>query len=278
VQGAAALITLGLFKKVVIADTLAPRVNTIFDSPQSYDGITLLLGVYAFALQIYGDFSGYSDIARGSARLLGFDLPLNFREPYLSPSITQFWRDWHISLSSWLRDYLYVPLGGNRRGPRRTMINLFLVMLLGGLWHGAAWTFVVWGALHGLYLAFERVTKQDVLHEGVPRWRDAARIIGTFHLACFAWIFFRAASFDAAWRYIAGLARPFEGQRFWVELVHVPLFMFVIFCLDVGLRAQSQRFWRTSPAFVRGAVLGSFWMALFVFSGSAPVPFIYFQF
>lgn len=150
------LILLGLFKKVAIADALAPSVESVFSDAGTDSGLTLLVGVYAFAIQIYADFSGYTDIARGVARLLGFDLMQNFRQPYLSTSVTEFWHRWHISLSTWLRDYLYIPLGGNRSGPRRTTVNLMATMLLGGLWHGASWRFMVWGGLHGTYLAAER--------------------------------------------------------------------------------------------------------------------------
>ncbi|MDH4363956.1 MAG: MBOAT family protein, partial [Acidimicrobiia bacterium] len=142
------LLLWGLVKKVVIADTLAQLTNEIYARPELQSGLGLALGTVCFAGQIYGDFSGYTDMARGAARLLGFELPLNFRQPYLSSSLTAFWRTWHISLSSWLRDYLYIPLGGNRRGMSRTMVNLLTVMVLGGLWHGAGWTFLIWGAIH----------------------------------------------------------------------------------------------------------------------------------
>lgn len=150
------LILLGLVRKVVIADSLAPIVNEAFRTADSAGAVTLMVGIVAFALQIYGDFAGYSDIARGSSRLLGIELMENFNQPYLSRNITHFWRTWHISLSTWLRDYLYIPLGGNRKGVSKTYRNLMLTMLLGGLWHGAAWTFVVWGGLHGLYLVVHR--------------------------------------------------------------------------------------------------------------------------
>jgi alginate O-acetyltransferase complex protein AlgI len=151
------LMMLGFTKKVLIADLLAPEVDRIFSNPAQMSSGLLLKGAYCFALQIYGDFSGYSDIARGVAELLGVRLMKNFEQPYLSQSITEFWRRWHISLSSWLRDYLYISLGGNRRGARITYRNLMLTMLIGGLWHGANWTFVVWGGLHGTYLALERM-------------------------------------------------------------------------------------------------------------------------
>ena len=195
---AVVLIAGGLFKKAVISDYISTNfVDRIFDNPTLYSGVENLLGVYGYALQIYCDFSGYSDIAIGIALLLGFTLPPNFRSPYQSTSITEFWRRWHISLSSWLRDYLYIPLGGNRHGVVRQYVNLFLTMLLGGLWHGASWQFVVWGALHGAALA------ADKLFHSVFKFRSNAltKLLGwviTFHFVCFCWIFFRADSFSSA--------------------------------------------------------------------------------
>ncbi|MBO7681075.1 MAG: MBOAT family protein, partial [Thermoguttaceae bacterium] len=152
IASASQLILVGYFKKIFLADGVAPVVNSIFEKPDGLCGLALLMGAYLLALQIYGDFSGYTDIARGVARLFGIELCLNFRQPYFASNITDFWRRWHISLSTWLRDYLYIPLGGNRKGKGRTYRNLMLTMLLGGLWHGANWTFVAWGGLHGLFL------------------------------------------------------------------------------------------------------------------------------
>ncbi|MBF9222034.1 MBOAT family O-acyltransferase [Hymenobacter ruricola] len=195
---AVVLIAAGLFKKAVISDYISLNyVERIFDNPTLYSGIENLLGVYGYALQIYCDFSGYSDIAIGIALLLGYRLPINFLSPYQSTSITEFWRRWHISLSSWLRDYLYIPLGGNRKGAVRQYINLFLTMLLGGLWHGAALTFVAWGALHGLGLAVDKLFQQVVK----PRATGLNKLLGwliTFHFVCFGWVFFRAGSFEVA--------------------------------------------------------------------------------
>ncbi len=151
------MILIGLFKKVAVADVLAPLVDRVFVAPERCSGGVLLLGLCFFAVQIYADFSGYTDIARGIARLMGFELALNFNQPYLASSITEFWRRWHISLSTWLRDYLYIPLGGNRSGNVKTYRNLMLTMTLGGLWHGASWNFVIWGALHGLYLSIHKL-------------------------------------------------------------------------------------------------------------------------
>lgn len=155
------LMALGFFKKMFFADNIAPMVNDIFSNPVGLDSFTIILGTIGFGIQIYCDFSGYTDIAIGAAIILGFKIPLNFNKPYFATSPADFWRRWHISLSSWLRDYLYVPLGGNRKGVNRTYLNLFLVMFLGGLWHGASWNFVVWGMLHGLYLVIHKM----ILHK-----------------------------------------------------------------------------------------------------------------
>ena len=211
------LIGLGLFKKVVIADAVAPHVNRAFAAADTAGWITLVVGIVGFSLQIYGDFSGYSHIARGSARLLGVDLMVNFNQPYLSRNITQFWRTWHISLSTWLRDYLYIPLGGSRGSDRRTYRNLMLTMLLGGLWHGAAWTFIVWGGLHGTYLAFHRRfrNRSARTETDMPRLKDLPMVLFTFTGVSLTWIFFRAATFTDAWAYLTGIVtfRPGEVAR-----------------------------------------------------------------
>ena len=189
----------GLFKKVVIADRLSIYVDAVYGNVEHHNGATFLLATWAFAFQIYCDFSGYSDIAIGTARVLGFDLMKNFERPYFSRSITEFWRRWHISLSSWLRDYLYISLGGNRAGTILTYRNLLITMLLGGVWHGASWNFVIWGAFHGVLLAASRATMpwRDQVWErtGAPGWlRDGWRMLVTFQLVCLGWIFFRAAT------------------------------------------------------------------------------------
>lgn len=187
----------GMFKKVVIADRLSPYVDDVFSDPQAATGWESLLGVYFFTIQIYCDFSGYSDIAIGAARTMGFKLQKNFEVPYISLSITEFWRRWHISLSSWFRDYVYIPFGGNKRGLSRQVLGLLLTFSVSGLWHGANWTFVAWGSLHAVYVIAELFLKKaGFLKEnptGINRW---VRWFVTFHLAAFAWIFFRAASFS----------------------------------------------------------------------------------
>ena len=214
---AGALFTLGLFKKVFLADgILAGLVQRGFESGGPVSGAQAWTSSYAFAGQIYCDFSGYSDMAIALALALGFALPDNFRAPYGALGFSDFWRRWHISLSSWLRDYLYVPLGGNRKGPVRTAINLALTMLLGGLWHGAAWTFVAWGALHGLYLAGERALRTRPLWTRIQESLVGRLALGllTFHGVCLAWVLFRAESFPRAlefFRAMVGGAPP-EGE------------------------------------------------------------------
>jgi alginate O-acetyltransferase complex protein AlgI len=200
------LMAWGLFKKVVVADRLALLVNPVFNNPRQHpEGPLLLLATLAFTFQIYGDFSGYTDMARGAARVLGFDFNLNFRQPYLSASVPEFWRRWHISLSSWFRDYVYIPLGGSRVAPARAYANLLAVFLISGLWHGANWTFLVWGGLHGLYLVastWARPLKEKLAQlSGLaahPRLRRAWGVLVTFGLVAYAWIFFRANTFGDA--------------------------------------------------------------------------------
>jgi alginate O-acetyltransferase complex protein AlgI len=188
---------LGLFKTLVIADRLALMVNTVYGNPTQYTGLPLVIATYAFAFQIYCDFSGYSDIAVGAARVMGFDLMENFRQPYYAQSIPEFWRRWHISLSTWFRDYVYVPLGGSRVEVPRWCLNLLIVFIASGLWHGAKWTFIIWGTLHGLFMvitvlwnrATERVQWPLRLPKGIT---DVSKIFVTFNLVAFPWIFFRA--------------------------------------------------------------------------------------
>jgi D-alanyl-lipoteichoic acid acyltransferase DltB (MBOAT superfamily) len=216
------LVVWGMFKKVVIADRLAIYVNGVFRNPADYNAVSLALAVFFFTFQIYCDFSGYSDIAIGCARVLGFNLMNNFRQPYFSRSITEFWRRWHISLSTWLKDYLYIPLGGNRKGKVRQKINLLITFLISGLWHGAAWHFVVWGALHGVYQIIGRSTapfrNAAGRKVGLPeesRLRKVIQVCITFTLVCFAWIFFRANTIADAFLIIAKLATlPAELARY----------------------------------------------------------------
>ena len=192
------LLVWGMFKKVVIADSLGPMVDAIFAAPE-LSGPAVALGVVAFGIQIYCDFSGYSDIARGVARFFGFDLMVNFNLPYLARSVRDFWHRWHISLSTWLRDYLYIPLGGNRKGPGRTMVNIMITMLLGGLWHGAAWHYVLWGAWHGWGLCLERLLRPK--RKAPPRGAGAAVSWAlTMLFVFYGWLLFRAPNLEHAAR------------------------------------------------------------------------------
>jgi alginate O-acetyltransferase complex protein AlgI len=203
------LIAAGLFKKVVISSYLASNiVDEVFADPSQHSSLEILIAVYAYAVQIYADFSGYTDIAIGVALLLGFKFPQNFDSPYAATSLQDFWRRWHMTLSRWLRDYVYIPLGGSRGSELDTYRNLLLTMLLGGLWHGAGWTFVAWGAIHGVGLCVERFRRE---HGGGKRFEEQTpldrywRRLLTFHVVCFAWIFFRAETFGVAWDMITGL-------------------------------------------------------------------------
>ena len=280
------LILFGYFKKVVIADSMAPIVESCFHNPVSVSGLDLLFGVYAFAIQIYCDFSGYTDIARGVARFLGINLINNFSAPYFSRSITEFWKRWHMSLSSWLRDYLYISLGGNRKGKIRTYINLMITMLLGGLWHGAAWTFVIWGVLHGMYLAVHKVIlkgrKPDIAGWGdnpLGYIGDLLKIMVTFHLVCVTWIFFRAPTLDIAGKYIIGIYLN-TGSLSLFKPVFLGVLILVL--IDIGQRYSENYSWlNRMPIYLRYAVAGSLFLAsalVFGWHYSTSTPFIYFQF
>jgi alginate O-acetyltransferase complex protein AlgI len=202
------LIATGLFKKVVIANFLASNiVDQVFGAPGQHSSLEILIAIYAYAVQIYADFSGYTDIAIGIALLLGFSFPQNFDSPYTARSLQDFWRRWHMTLSRWLRDYVYIPLGGNRKGKLVTYRNILLTMLLGGLWHGAGWTFVAWGGIHGIGLATERWWKDRprfAARADTRQRRIVARLV-TFHVVCLAWVFFRASTFRSAWDMLTGL-------------------------------------------------------------------------
>jgi len=277
------LIASGLAKKVLLADLLlAPFVNVVFGTPGFASAPEHLVAVYSFAFQIYFDFSGYTDIGRGSALLLGFELPMNFQEPYLSRDPAEFWRRWHMTLSRWLRDYLYVPLGGNRGGRTRTLLNLLLTMLLGGLWHGAAWNFVIWGGLHGLLLVVHRLATRGRRRAERPlRWSDVPRILLAFNAVCLLWIFFRAHTFaDAS----AVLHRLFTGT--YTETWPVLQIGIVALCVAlhlleraarVHLPAVRERLSGPWGALIEGAALGAV-AGLVVLFGGVGGEFIYFQF
>ena len=280
------LILVGYFKKVFIADGVAPIVDSCFDSPSNYGGISLVFGVYLFALQIYGDFSGYTDIARGVSRLLGIELCLNFKQPYLSANITEFWRRWHMSLSSWLRDYLYFPLGGNRKGVYRTYVNLMLTMLIGGLWHGAGWTFIIWGGLHGLYLSVHKyilkgqrvglVTMKEIKKSSLKYFIN---VFITFNLVCFAWVFFRASSMNSAISYIKHIFKnSFDfSLTVFAYFLFYGFFMIAIDFLSFNKDAETP-FEYKLPEPIIGIAYGLMILLLFTIGNQDAKPFIYFQF
>lgn len=210
------LIFWGLFQKIFIADNLAKIVNCYFVPASYYNGVSVLLSLYAFAFQIYCDFSGYSNIARGLGKLMGFELMINFNLPYFSTNPSEFWKRWHISLSTWLKDYLYIPLGGNRKGGFLTYCNLFITMFLGGLWHGAAWTFVLWGAYHGVLLILHKLFEPYIKKRLVSRnyylgkTLFILKVIFFFHLVCLGWLFFRAQSLTQVYAMLHGLILNFK--------------------------------------------------------------------
>lgn len=277
------LITAGLFKKVVVSNLLATRlVEQVFSAPEAFHRGDVLLAIYGYAAQIYCDFSGYTDIAIGCAMLLGYHFPRNFNGPYTATDPQDFWRRWHISLSSWLRDYLYIPLGGSRCSTPRIYVNLMITMLLGGLWHGAAWTFVVWGALHGLYLVVHRewsslAWSPVVRLRATKAWTWIARIL-LFHAVCLGWVFFRAPSFEVAFTVLRRLALPGAAT-----LATVP----VLLALVAGIAGQFQPLrWRRAaeyemsrwPAFAAGAAFAVAICAIEMLGPSGVAPFIYFRF
>ena len=295
------LMAWGLFKKVVVADRLALLVNPVFNNPRQHpEGPLLLLATLAFTFQIYGDFSGYTDMARGAARVLGFEFNLNFLQPYLSASVPEFWRRWHISLSSWFRDYVYIPLGGSRVAPARAYLNLLAVFLISGLWHGANWTFLAWGGLHGLYLVLstwarpvrERLARLTGL-AAHPRLRRAGGVLVTFGLVAYAWIFFRANSFGDAvfisqhllsgWNKLGGrgtatLLLEFS-QHYRPELAVAAFSVGVILGLEYFGRARSLQAWVTAQtAAVRWAGYAGLALLILYLGVFNSTSFIYFQF
>lgn len=278
----------GLFKKVVIADNCAEQVDRIFGSYDTQDGSTLLLGAVLFAFQIYGDFSGYSDIAIGTARLFGFSLMRNFAFPYFSRDIAEFWRRWHISLSTWFRDYLYVPLGGSRGGTAMKVRNTFIIFLVSGFWHGANWTFVVWGALNAIYflpllLASRNRQNLGIVAEGrlLPTLPDLARIAGTFALTCVAWVFFRAPDVGSALAYLGGMA---DASLFTVpaigQLALVPLIILFIAVEWSGREGEYalEELWLRWPRLLRWSAYSTLIFLMGMFMRTEETPFIYFQF
>jgi D-alanyl-lipoteichoic acid acyltransferase DltB (MBOAT superfamily) len=278
------LIASGLLKKAILGDyLLAPFVNEVYGNPGVASAPVQLVATYGFAFQIYFDFSGYTDMARGMACLLGFELPFNFREPYLSRNPAEFWRRWHTTLSRWLRDYLYIPLGGNRRGPARIYANLLLTMLLGGLWHGAGWNFVIWGGLHGLLLSVHRRLRRhptDAERSFTPG--DIPRVFALFHAVCLFWVFFRAETFGDALLILEKLLTGSYGVAWPVLPTAVVALCFGLHAAERGLRPRLPRIreWLGQGAFggaIEGLALGAI-AALAIAASGVGAEFIYFQF
>ncbi|MBN2716829.1 MAG: MBOAT family protein [Deltaproteobacteria bacterium] len=275
------LIALGLVKKVVIADYLgAHLVDPVFSNPQMYSGIENLIAMYAYAFQIYADFSAYSDIAIGSAALIGFDIPINFNVPYTATNLRDFWQRWHISLSTWLRDYLYIPMGGSKLGKGRTYFNLMATMVIGGLWHGAALTFVFWGAIHGLALVVTRIVQRSNIKNRMNP--HAAKIISTvltFHVVCAAWVFFRAADFSTALMvfksialgglHTANLAWPAVGVLAGALTIH---------WIPPEWKEKARVAFCAAPALIQAILVIGLIIASEQLAQTDVAPFIYFQF
>lgn len=285
----------GLFKKVVIADNCAEYANLIFNNYQDYNGSTLLVGAIFFTFQIYGDFSGYSDIAIGTSKLFGFNLKQNFSTPYFSRDIAEFWRRWHISLSTWFRDYVYIPLGGSRGGTWMKVRNTFIIFLVSGFWHGANWTFVIWGGLNALYFLPLLLLKQNRTNLGVvaegrllPNIREAIQMGSTFLLTVIAWVFFRSATVDRAadfiWRIFSDMNAKQTVRELWAintgyNMVYLSIAMLFFLLLEWIYRGESHSLNITNVKSkgLRHAIYYSIILA-FVFLNSKQQDFIYFQF
>ncbi len=273
------MMLLGLMKKMIAADQFAQVANKYFASVTTTPGFYPAWGgVIAFSLQIFFDFSGYTDIAIGSAALLGYHFPENFRRPYLAASITEFWRRWHMSLSKWLRDYLYIPLGGNRRGPLSTYRNLMLTMLLGGLWHGASWNFIIWGGYHGASLAVERLAGVDP-NRPIPWYARAPRALLTCALVAIGWVFFRAATFRDAW-YVLGqmFSLPPQGKFLLSTNLNRLALLTLVLAITEERWSWFDRLSR-APMWLFAAVVAVSLLLLELFSVTdIAIPFVYFQF
>lgn len=294
----------GFFKKIVIADNVAGLVNIVYNNPENFTGVHFIIATILFAFQIFCDFSGYSDIAIGAAKVLGFDLMKNFDRPYSAKSISEFWRRWHISLSTWFRDYLYIPLGGSRAGKFKKYLNLMIVFMASGIWHGANWTFIVWGFIHGLYLVIGELTKvirgkaiNYLKIDKLPRVYGLVQTSVAFLLVCFAWIFFRANSLYDAWYITANLfvgipdflfnltnlnsiksvlgkfaVSPMEFIRIWIFIASL-----IIVYAYKGSKSIQQAL-TNKPTFVRWGFYYILIMVILFFGNLGKQPFIYFQF
>lgn len=281
----------GLFKKIVIADRLAYFVDMVYNNPEQYYGLSVILATVFFAFQIFCDFSGYSDIAVGAAKVLGINLMNNFDRPYFSKSISEFWKRWHISLSTWFRDYVYISLGGNRVVKWRWYYNLFITFLVSGLWHGAAWTFVIWGALHGLYLVIaivSRSSKDKIIKllylDKFPALMNFSKVILTFILVCFGWVFFRANSLNDALLILNNMFN-FESGFTLAKYISIKVllinFSFIFIMLFLHWWQKEKKFveyYSDNPTYLRWGLYFFFIISILYFGGAGEQQFIYFQF
>lgn len=278
------LILGGIFKKVVVSDYLASNlVDRIFTSPESYTGFENLLGVLGYTMQIYADFSGYTDIAIGVALLIGFKLPINFNSPYKSTSITDFWRRWHISLSLWLRDYLYIPLGGNRNGKIRQGINLLITMLLGGLWHGASVRFIIWGGVHGIALIFNKIFNEieELFNFSLPKWIGW---ILTFIFINLTWILFRATDMESAQMILFKIVYAFSPDTILPVLIAykqpliIMLLGYALHWMSTKREEQFVELFMKIPTIIKVILIVVFIVTVYQFTSATVQPFIYFKF
>lgn len=289
------LMVWGMFKKIVIADNLATIANYVFNGPQNCNSLTLLIGAMAFSIQIYGDFSGYSDIAIGTAKLFGFELLSNFKFPYFSRDIAEFWRRWHISLSSWFRDYLYIPLGGSKLGKLKSIRNTFIIFLVSGFWHGASWNFIIWGGLHALaflpllLLNKNRQNSKDIVafNSTFPEIKELLQMVGTFLFATFAWVFFRAKSIGSALLFVSTFFKDcinmpseiFHGKHQFQSSEHSIVWFFVYsisLILGDWMLRRNERSYKIP--FYLLVLIWAVVLIYFVMSFGKNLQFIYFQF
>ncbi|OOV18390.1 MBOAT family protein [Flavobacterium sp. LM4] len=282
----------GLFKKVVIADNCADYANIAFDNSGSNPGSILVLGAIFFAFQIYGDFSGYSDIALGVSKLFGIDLLRNFNYPYFSRDIAEFWRRWHISLSSWFRDYIYIPLGGSKVSKLKQIRNVFIIFIVSGFWHGANWTFIVWGLLNALFILPSIIFKTNrnnldlIAKDRVfPSFKESFQIIRTFAITCFAWIFFRAKDLDSAFSYIKGIFSSslftiprFDSKQISIKILLVLILFFVIKEWTSRSYSHVLYFSDSKPIYYKWGLYFLLFMVIIIWGVTAKTEFIYFAF
>ncbi len=275
------LIAQGLVKKIVFADYLGGYVDKVFAAPSEFSGIATLVGVYAYAFQIYFDFSGYTDIAIGCGKLFGFEIPINFNLPYIAKNPREFWRRWHISLSTWLRDYLYIPLGGNRKTRARTYVNMMITMLLGGLWHGANWTFVLWGGFHGVLIAIQRFLEERYAFAKKlfsDRWTVTTVLsaLVTFHLVCFGWVLFRAESVQVAGTIVKNIfTAGLDIQS--VQATIVIMLVIAVYSHILRSKWDLEEWFIKLPEPVQGFAYSCVTIAIYLFF-TTERRFIYFQF